>query len=201
MKDIKNIIFDLGGVIVDLDIERITKSFARLGMTPDKLNVHALMHQMDLGKMNEQGFIDTLLPQCLPGTTPQQLVDAYNNILRLPPHRLELVSQLRKSYNTILLSNLGDIHWREIQRLSLAHEIRFEDCFNHLFLSFQLHMTKPDPRIFQYVIKQTGIIPSETLYIDDLEANIDTGTAAGLVACKVEMNRLEDFPLLSQLIH
>ena len=192
MKEIKNVIFDLGGIIVDLDIERITKSFARLGLTPDKLDVHALMHEMDLGNMNEQGFIDTLLPKCLPGTTGRDLVDAYNSILRLPRHRLERIAELHKTHRTFLLSNLGDIHWCEMQRLSAECGIQFESLFNKLFLSFQLRMTKPDERIFRHLINETGINPDETLYIDDLEANIAAGAKVGLITRLVDMNRLDD---------
>lgn len=192
MKDIKNIVFDLGGIIADLDIAKITTSFARLGMTPDKLDVPALMHEMDLGNMDEQGFVSTLLPQSLPGTTGRDLVDAYNSILRLPRPRLERIEQLHKTHRIFLLSNLGDIHWREIQRLSNEHGIRFESLFDQLFLSFQLRMTKPDARIFQYLIEQTGIEPRETLYIDDLEANIAAGAEAGFVTRQVKMNGLDD---------
>ena len=192
MKKIKNIIFDLGGIIVDLDIMKCTESFARLGISPDKIDVKELMHMMDIGDMDEQGFIDALLPQCIPGTKGQDLVDAYNNILHLPRHRLERIAKLHGKYHTFLLSNLGDIHWREMKRLSTDFGMQFESLFDQLFLSFQLRMTKPDERIFQHLIQQTGIAPSETLYIDDLEDNITAGKKAGLVTCQVPMNGLDE---------
>ena len=205
MKEIKNIIFDLGGVIVDLDIRSSMTAFAQLGLvpkniTPEQLSVsgipkdwemYELMKHMDLGEMDEAGFVATLLPHCLPGTTAQQLIDAYNKLIVLPRHRLEMLARLHKRYKLFLLSNLGDIHWAETKRQAQQFGMRFEDYFDRVFLSFELHMVKPDAAIYRHLLETTGIDPQETLYIDDLPNNIAAGEALGLLARKVNCNGLD----------
>lgn len=206
MKDIKNIIFDLGGVIVDLDVRASMTAFSRLGLTPPGVSLEQLssggipkdwamrklMHAMDIGQMDATGFVATLLPQCRPGTTGQDIIDAYNQLIRLPRQRLERIQQLSRRYRLFLLSNLGDIHWQETQRQAAAFGIPFEGCFEQLFLSFQLHMVKPDPAIFRHLTEATGIVPEETLYIDDLPDNIEAGRQLGFKAYKIACNGLDE---------
>ena len=211
MRDIKNIVFDLGGVIVDLDIEASIVEFARLGLRPQGLTLEELsrngipkdwemrrlMHAMDIGDMQPGEFIGIVKAQCLPGTTDDDILRAFNRIIVLPRQRLEWLVKLRQRYNVFLLSNIGEIHWGETQRQAAALGIPIEGCFHRLFLSYQLRMVKPDPRIFSHLIETTGIRPQETLYIDDLPDNIEAGNHAGLVGHKIDCNSLnEEFPKL-----
>ena len=202
---IKNIIFDLGGVIVDLDIKPSILAFAQLGLTPKGITLEELskngiprdwemfrlMHAMDLGEMDAQTFINTLRPQCLPGTRDEAIRRAFNRIIRLPRHRLEWMRTLRRHYRTFLLSNIGQLHWDETRLQAQGHGIGMEECFDRMFLSYQLRMAKPDVAIFRHLIDETGIEPSETLYIDDLPDNIEAGRSVGLVAHKIDCNGLD----------
>ena len=205
MKEIKNIVFDLGGVIVDLDIRTCIMAFDQLGIKPKDITLEELsrtgipkdwemvhlMHAMDVGEMDTREFIDIMLASTTPGTTEQQIADAFNSIIRLPRQRLEWLQELKQHYRLFLLSNLSPLHWEETQQQAARLGIPIESCFHQTFLSYQLRMVKPDPRIFQHLIATTGVVPEETLYIDDLPANIAAGKAAGLVAHKIDCNMLD----------
>ena len=205
MKDIKNIVFDLGGVIVDLDIPSSIKAFAKLGIVPQGITLEKLsrggipkdwemremMHAMDIGDMSASEFVGLMLKAAKPGTTEQDIVEAFNRIIRLPRHRLEWLKRLREHYRVFLLSNIGELHWAETSRVAHSLGIDIEECFDEVFLSYQLRMVKPDPRIFQHLIEATGIVPEETLYIDDLPDNIRAGQAVGLQAHKIDCNALD----------
>ena len=198
MNNIKNIIFDLGGVVVDLEIKAALKEFGALMIKPVTSEEAAiqylrpLMHAMDRGEMDGQTFTGIIKQQCRDGVTDQEIIDAFNRIIRLPKHRLEWLRQLRKKYRVFLLSNIGDIHWEETQRQATACGIDFMDCFDEVFLSYQLRMAKPEPGIYEHLIRETGIEPQETLYIDDLPDNIAIGQRFGLQTFQLPCNKLDE---------
>ena len=207
MKDImiKNIVFDLGGVIVDLDIKSSIMAFAQLGLKPKGLSLEELskngipkdwemlplMHAMDLGEMDAKTFVGILKNECRPGTSDEEIVNAFNRIIRLPKHRLEWLQKLKQHYNLFLLSNIGQLHWDETLRHARNFGMSFEQCVHQTFLSYKLHMVKPDAQIFQHLVSQTSIVPQETLYIDDLPDNIEAGKAVGLMTQKIAPNALD----------
>ena len=198
MRGIKNIIFDLGGVIMDLDIPTSLKAFSKIMVHPVGTleeaiaTLRPLMHAMDVGEMEADTFISIMKEQCHPGVTDEEIVDAFNQIIRLPRHRLEWILELRKHYRVFLLSNIGDLHWRETQRQSEALGIDFASCFDEMFLSYKMKLAKPDIRIYERLIAETGIQPSETLYIDDLPNNIEAGRTMGLISKIVPTNEMDE---------
>ena len=198
MREIKNIVFDLGGVIVDLDIPTSLKAFAKIMVHPVETleeaiaTLRPLMHAMDVGEMEANTFISIMKEQCRPGVKDEDIVDAFNQIIRLPRHRLEWLLELRKHYRVFLLSNIGDLHWRETLRQSEALGIDFASCFDEMFLSYKMKLAKPDTRIYERLIAETGILPSETLYIDDLPNNIEAGRTMGLISKIVPTNEVDE---------
>ncbi len=203
----KNIVFDLGGVIVDLKTRESVQKFVAMGMDmPEDLasgktvngtseggEFLKLIHAVDLGEINGDEFIEIVKSKCNPGTTSEQILEAYCTLIHMPESRVKLLLQLRKRFKVYLLSNVGDLHWKAACDASEAVGVTFSDCFDDMILSYKLHLAKPDPAIFQALIERTGIVPQETLYIDDLQANIDAGIKAGLAGYKIEPNRLEDY--------
>jgi len=180
----KIVIFDLGGVLFRLNVTRCMLAFealmgeqnmrAILGMDKNGEGVKAvsiatkqLMADFERGLISQESFIEQVLQYCRPGTTPQQVIDAWMSMLvDLPQERLDAVDQVRaKGYKVYLLSNGNDLHFNYInQTYHLAPH------FDGLFLSQKMHLAKPDPAIYLAVDKQinTG---SEVLFIDDIEAN------------------------------
>lgn len=207
MPTFKNIFFDLGGVLFNIDLQRALNALAALGVAipgrsedPSKplsglpVGDHPLfqlIHEVDLGHVRQPQFLATMHQVCRPDVTDQQILDAYCSMISVPVSRLALMKRLREKYNVYLLSNIGDVHWDYVLRVTRELGYPMDECFDHCYCSFQLGVSKPDPAIFQRVIADSGVNPTESLYIDDFDDNIVAGQAAGLLAYKIDGNTLE----------
>lgn len=206
MKKFKNIFFDLGGVLFNIDLPRALKALAELGVpVPMQPNddkpltglpvgdhpLFQLIKEVDLGRVRREQFLAAFHEMCRPDVTDQQILDAYCTMITVPVSRLALMKRLREKYNVYLLSNIGDVHWDYVLRTTRELGYPMDECFHHCFCSFQLGLSKPDPAIFQRVIEESGVVPGESLYIDDFDDNIKAGTEAGLLAYKIDGNTLE----------
>ena len=103
-----------------------------------------------------------------------------------------MLLELRKDHKVYLLSNIYDRGWQIATEAFRKHGVEPEDCFDKLFLSHEMQLAKPDPRIFHAVIDATGIKPEETIFFDDSRSNIETAKAMGFQAKLAPMNKLED---------
>ena len=175
----KNIVFDLGNVLVKLDEHETIKRFEQLGLkeaghiseNPEMLK---LFQDMGIGLLSNREFFDSFRRIANSEATDNQITDAANAMLRyIPDEKKQKLLDLRKAgYRVYLLSNTNDIHWRYCADVLFPmQDYGINDYFDGMFLSQELHVEKPDDRIFQIVIKETGILPNETLFVDDLEAN------------------------------
>ncbi|MBQ0118912.1 MAG: HAD family phosphatase [Bacteroidales bacterium] len=190
---IKNLIFDLGGVLIDLDVKQSVEAFKAL-VDPNKIaDAASPVSAMDLlgggeselvqlyqtGSITTEQFVNTILQVCRPGTTSEQVLDAWCAMLRgLPAHRMEQLRLLKqKGFRVFILSNINEWHVRWTLR-------KFKEWgmpeLDGVYFSNEMHLAKPDPRCYERVISETGIVPAETLYIDDLAQNIAAGQKAGL---------------------
>ena len=175
----KNIVFDLGNVLVKLDEHETIKRFEQLGLkdaghiseNPEMLK---LFQDMGIGLLSNREFFDSFRRIANSEATDEQITDAANAMLRyIPDEKKQKLLDLRKAgYRVYLLSNTNDIHWRYCADVLFPmQDYGINDYFDGMFLSQELHVEKPDDRIFQIVIKETGILPNETLFVDDLEEN------------------------------
>ena len=175
----RNIVFDLGNVLVKLDEHAMIQRFEQLGWkvaghfrkNPEVLK---LFQDMGIGLISNQTFFDGVRSISNTETTNEQITDAANAMLRyIPDEKKQLLLDLRKNgYHVYLLSNTNDIHWRYCADVLFPmQDYGVSDYFDGVFLSQELHVEKPSDRIFQIVIQQTGISPRETLFVDDLEDN------------------------------
>lgn len=208
---IRNLIFDLGGVLIDLDPNLSIDAFKAL-VDPQKMNHPAspvsamdllgggeseLVQQYQTGNITTTQFVDTILQVCRQETTSEQVLDAWCAMLKnLPAHRMQRLSQLKeKGIHIYILSNINDWHvrWtlRKFQEWNMPR-------LDGLFFSNEIHLAKPDPRCYQYVIRKTGIQPSETLYIDDLPQNIEAGRRAGFQSLQAIGD--EWLPIVDELV-
>ena len=193
-----NYIFDLAGVIINLDIERDTKAFNYIGL-PDfegclkqpEIAVPTLAYLN--GLMPEQEYCETIRPVCRQDVTNEEILWAMDDVLDIiPESRIDMLMELRKEHKVYLLSNIYDRGWQIATEAFRKHGVEPEDCFDKLFLSHEMQLAKPDPRIFQAVIDATGISAEETLFFDDSRSNIATAKAMGFQAHLAPMNKLED---------
>lgn len=190
---IKNIIFDLGGVIIDLQRERAVEALSKLGIgqAEELLGEYSQKGPfllLETGEITSSEFFDMLLPKCKEGTNCCDLRDAFEEFLvDIPVERLRTLERLRdKGYKIYVLSNTNPImfnHW-------IAREFRkdgksINDYFDGVVTSFEEGTCKPDPAIFQKVINRYGLNPAETLMLDDSEKNIESARKVGLQVVRI----------------
>lgn len=187
-KDYPNIIFDFGGVILNLDYNRTIDAFQRLGLKDfeksySQLSQTDLFDKFERGEISPKEFRDGLRVVFSNSVSDETLDEAWNAmLLDLPAERLSLLDALRKEKRICLLSNTNEIHVTSFEdELKKAHG--HEDLsgfFNQVYYSCRTGMRKPEPRIFEMVVKEQGYNPSETLFIDDSPQHIEGAKSIGL---------------------
>lgn len=184
---IKNLIFDFGGVLVDLDKARCLQAFARLGFTQaadmiDAYSQQGLFGQLEEGIISPADFCNEVRRLTGCQTDDENIWQAWNMFLvGIPTWKLEALIQLKKHFPIYLLSNTNEPHWlHAVNNLFPYKEWQVEDYFDRIFLSYELHQVKPNADIFRTVITETGVCPEETLFIDDAAANCATAASLGL---------------------
>ena len=186
---IKNLIFDLGGVLVSLNRERCLENFSKeLGFHNfgDYLNAYAqkgFFALFENGDIDSEQFRNEIRERCQKeGGTDEQIDAAFHSFLvEVAPYKVELLMKLKEKYNLMLLSNVNPIGWKKCCELFYAAKgIDIEDVFENLYLSFEMNASKPGEKIFEKLLADCGAEPSESLFIDDSQQNVETGRKMGL---------------------
>lgn len=187
LQHIKTLIFDFGGVLIDLDRQRCIDSFVKLGFSDvesllDICHQHDFFLQHEKGLLNDGEFRAEIRRRISHPVTDVQIDQAWNRFLiGVPAYKLDFLSQLRKRYTLYMLSNTNGIHWHwALEHVFNEEGHRIEDLFDRIFLSFEMKMVKPDVEIFRRVMDETGLNPSETLFLDDAEVNCRTARSLGI---------------------
>ena len=184
---LENVVFDLGGVLVDLDLDRCVDAFKALGMPRVAELVNPYYPAEMLGRL-EKGEL-TFHETCermrrldnRPEVTDGQIADAYTALLvDVPVAKLRLLESLRrKGLKTYVLSNNNPASMEVIHSMFLADGHPMEYYFDRIYLSYEMHELKPSPEIFRQMIADSGMNPDTTLFIDDGKKNIDTARDLG----------------------
>lgn len=183
------VVFDLGGVIINLNVPRCVSNFKRLmpeenirnvlgiddegeGVVAVSAATKQLMHDYEYGNITTEEFLTTLQEYCFEGTTIEQIRAAWLSMLdTLPEERLAYIASLReKGIRTILLSNSNELHWDPIWE-----QYQLGNYFDAVFASHHLHMAKPNQDIFDHVVREAKVEADRTIYVDDLEKNRKAG--------------------------
>lgn len=184
---IKNIIFDLGGVLLKIDAQQTIQSFRNLGM-PDLIKPggwgynHQVFLDMEAGKLSEDEF-RTGIRELLPQPTNDQAIDKAwcAMILEYFPERIELVRQLAKTHRVFLFSNTNSIHVRHFHQLfenAFTHSL--SDLFVKDYYSNEMGIRKPAVESFEYVLNDAGLNAEETLFVDDSNENVESAKKTGM---------------------
>lgn len=183
---IKTIIFDLGGVLMDLDKQRCIDAFNRLGFTDIKeylgeYEQKGMFMDLENGTISAAEFRDKVRNHIRKPVTDQQIDDAFNLFLiGIPDYKLTMLLQLRKKYQVFMLSNTNPIMFEgRIPELFRIQKLNISDYFDKFYLSYRLGATKPDPIVFEQIISDAKILPGETLFLDDSQRNIDAAKLLG----------------------
>lgn len=186
---ISNIILDLGGVILDIDFQESIKAFQKLGINLMNADNNLALHipfldDFEKGLHTEAVFYDYIRNIGNPDLTNAAIESAWNAmLLQFPLRRLQILQQLQLHYNTFLLSNTNVIHERAFNKM-LKATCGFESLgvfFDKVYYSHRLQMRKPDAAIFEMILNENGLIPSETLFVDDSLEHLATAQGLGIL--------------------
>ncbi|MBU0763606.1 MAG: HAD family phosphatase [Bacteroidetes bacterium] len=191
LSGIRNIIFDFGGVIIDLDFEKSYRAFSDLRV-PGFEVISNMMLNGDLILRFEKGFVspaefrNELRKLAGRDITDKEIDGAWNSLLLdIPSERIRLLEKLRISYRLFLLCNSNRIHYEyytaELKRMHGYND--FSELFENDYFSFNLGLYKPDTAIYKIVLEENRLIPGETLFIDDSLPNIEAAGKLGLRVC------------------
>jgi putative hydrolase of the HAD superfamily len=189
MTKVRNIIFDFGGVIINIDTSRVGKLLAAKGIDNlDNLHMHLLSNNiyfgLETGHVSEQKFRDEIKRIIGSGISDREIDDAWNAIiLDIPPQRVRLLENIRKNYSTYLLSNTNIIHFNHYNRY-FAETFGYgslAELFEKAYFSHEMGLRKPDPNIYNVVLKDSGLNPGETLFIDDNKENVAAAIDQGIL--------------------
>ena len=194
IKGIKHIIFDLGGVILNIDYKLTEQAFIEAGITnfPElysQLRQTDLFDKFETGAMSSAEFVSELQKAAPSPISKMQVLDAWNAmILEYPLRRLQILQQLRLYYDLFLLSNTNEVHEATFNNVLMRnHGIpNIGVFFDKIYLSHRVGMRKPMPEIFMRVLDENGLKPEETLFIDDSPQHIAAAEALGIQTIYLE---------------
>ena len=193
---IQNYFFDMGGVLMDLDVDRTLKAISTMidpsgqsgsTLSPQDLfgvGENKLIQDYQDGVIGTDGFIDAMRQVFHFDFNRQAILNAWNAmLLGIPLHRLEALRMLRsKGCGVYILSNINEEHLRWTREHFAQIGLREGVDVCQSFFSNEMGMSKPDPRIYREAIRRASVDPQTTLYIDDMQVNVDAGRACGLQA-------------------
>jgi len=186
-KNITTLIFDFGGVLINLDRNRCIQSFKQLGVQnlENVLNNYAqsgFFEQLERGKINAKTFRDEIR-----NMTPNTLTDSQIDLawcsflLDIPTEKLDLLIELRKKYRVLLLSNTNSIHIQYSIDKSFSYKNRsMFDYFDKCYFSYEMGMAKPDAEIFEALLTDARLQAGECLLLDDGAKNIEQAHQLGI---------------------
>ena len=188
LKNIKNIIFDLGEVIVDLNFNKTEEAFQEL------LNIEAkelynykkqslVFDQLETGKITPRQFRESLRKLSALNVSDSEIDNAWNAmLLKIPAQKIEMAQNLRSSYQTFVLSNTNKIHIDFINEFLLPeHKLKtLNEVFDFVYYSHEIVERKPELAAYTFILNKHGILPQETLFIDDKLENIEAAKLLGI---------------------
>lgn len=188
MQGIQNIIFDLGGIILNIDYQRTATAFKALGFHNfeelySQFHLSEIFDQFETGKISADEFLDALQQKAPASVTREQLIDAWNAmLLDFPVARLQLLQQLRQHYNLFLLSNTNAIHHDAFNKILLDSRgiPSLATFFDRAYYSHLIGLRKPHAEAYQYVLDAHDLKAEATLFIDDTLPNITGAEAVGI---------------------
>lgn len=188
MQKIKAIIFDFGGVILDIDFSKMNKAFAGLGIIDFKeiysqQNADHLFRHLEEGKLNEQEFYDAFRRSIQLPLSNEQIRNAWNSLLvSYRKEALSTINKIKHKYRLFLLSNTNSIHVEAFNKIYKEQigEGSLDDYFDKVYYSHIMGYRKPGKEAFEYVVKENNLSAAETLFIDDSIQNIKPAEELGI---------------------
>lgn len=195
LEGIKNILFDFGGVIVGINKDNAIKRFKELGVSNieeylGEFRQKGIFLAIEEGKISKEEFYNEFKKLVGENITDQDIDSGWLAFLtNIPAYKLELLTELRKKYNVYLLSNTNPIimGWAHSPQFTNEGKV-LSDFFDKMFLSYEIGHAKPERESFEAVIKGANINPSETLFLDDGQSNLDEAAKLGFKTYLVDQD-------------
>lgn len=204
MENIKNIILDLGGVLINLDYNKTNDELAKLGLTNGftKAKQIDLFDRLEEGKISDFDFLNEFNQLAGANHDHQLIINAWNAILLdFPISRLDLVNELSQKYRVFLFSNTNSIHINAVYEiLKRDHAINnLDNYFEKVYISNELGIRKPKPEGFLHIISENNLNPKETLFIDDSPQHIVGAKEAGIQAEWLDLEKEDIHSMVKRL--
>lgn len=187
MNQIKNIIFDLGGVLLNINYQKTADAFEQLGFH-DFINMYTqytaneIFSKLETGNISNEDFFISLLAKAAKPIRVEDLQTAWNAmLLDFRTESLAKLRQLKQDYKIFLLSNTNNIHWQAFQTIftESTGEDSLDNYFHKAYYSHQVGLRKPNADIYEFVAADAGLEIAETIFIDDSYNNIEAASALG----------------------
>lgn len=187
MQKIKNLILDLGGVVLDIHFSKTKKAFEDLGVTDfdaffSQYHASPLFENLETGKIKPVDFYDAFRRETKLSTDDAVIIEAWNALIgEFPKERMDFIKSLSLKYTIFLLSNTNIIHYEAfIKKFFDENNYDFNTLFSTAYYSHEMNLRKPYAEAFNYVLEKENLNPAETLFIDDTKMNTDAAEALGM---------------------
>lgn len=186
---IKNILFDFGNVLFDIDLPAVERNLRPLfgnDFEPalEKLRHDKVFELYETGGLSTEEFVDRIRFSGKIDISADQIIDVWNSIfIGMPKHRFDMLLELRQHYKVFLLSNINELHEQWIAEYMIREHgiVDYESLyFDGVYFSHLIRLRKPEASIFEYVLADAEILPEETIFFDDVAANIEAANALGI---------------------
>ena len=184
--NISTLIFDFGGVLIDLEMNQSILNFKKLGVENvenylSNFGQSGFFMQLEKGKISAEEFRYEIRKMTTNTITDKEIDDAWNAFLvRIPSEKLDIVYQLRKKFRVIMLSNTNAIHFPYAERTFFSYKNRgIDEYFDKCYRSYDMKMAKPDAEIFEAILSQEQVAANQCLLLDDGPKNIEQAQKLG----------------------
>ena len=189
---IKAIIFDMGGVLIDLDPPACIKAFKdilgfdRITELLDPFHQKGIYGELEGGTLTADEFRAAVLAESRPGSRPEDVDRCMDAMISgMEPYKADLLRELSRKYPLYLLSNNNEIARIRYHKLLEDLGVDWRTVFREEFCSYQMKMLKPSPEIFREAVRRVGLPPEEILFIDDSKTNVEAARSVGINAVLV----------------
>lgn len=198
MTKIKNIIFDLGGVLLNIDYSKTSNTFKKLGVANfDEVYSQAkqttLFDDFETGKISAKDFISQAKSLLGLNCTNEEIIVAWNAmLLDFPKERMELLINLKANYNIVLLSNTNELHKNAFDKIIYEqNQLKgLDDIFDKTFYSHEIGLRKPNNDCFEFVLSSCNFDKNETVFFDDSIQHIHGAESFGIKSYNVSRGKL-----------
>jgi len=195
---IPNIVFDLGGVLLNINPENSVNQFKAIGLNDttriqNEYRENGLFDRLEKGKLSPEDFRKEIRQYIDAEVSDQQIDHAWNAmLLDFPYERLLLLQELKKTHKIFLLSNTNCIHWECYTKLIKEnYGVELSDCFEKDYYSHDMGLRKPDISIYNALLRAENLKAGETLFIDDMYSNVEAARSVGMIAHHLDLENGE----------